>query len=190
MILRVDDFFRTAYFCGDSYFTGKNPVHVHLGNHTDGPTGALRQCNRPIWDPRFYFLAVLSTRINQLTMEWAALVQFMENYLNPHGEINPENLPKFLEDDPALKRTNEYTWILCILRRLRNSLAKLISTWNALEQNHIVYFDLDADGTLQDHFREHVSIIRKNTAELGALHMILEHRIETLKKMSSLVIVL
>ena len=86
-----------------------------------------------------------------------------------------------------MKRTKEYTWVLCILRRLRNSLAKLISTWDAFDLNHSVYFDLDADGNLQDHFREHFSFIRKSTAELGALHMILDHRIETLEKMSSLV---
>lgn len=84
IILGVDDFFWTAYFCGDSYFTGRNPVHGHLDDKTDGPAGGLRQCNRPIWDPRYYFLVVLSTRINQVTMEWTALVQFMEIYLDPH----------------------------------------------------------------------------------------------------------
>lgn len=86
-----------------------------------------------------------------------------------------------------MDRTKEYAWILGILRRLRNSLAKLITTFNAFETNHSVYFDLDADGALQDYFREHFNGIRKNAAELGALHMILEQRIETLEKMASLV---
>lgn len=84
IILGEDDFCWTAYFCGDSYFTGGNPVHRYLQDQTDGPTGALRACNRPIWDPRYYFLAVLSTRMEQVTMEWTALVQFMEDYLDPH----------------------------------------------------------------------------------------------------------
>jgi hypothetical protein len=38
------------------------------------------------------------------------------------GEIDQENLNMFLENDLTLKRTKEYTWILCILRRVRNGL--------------------------------------------------------------------
>lgn len=93
-----------------------------------------------------------------------------------------------LEEDPALDRTKEYTWTLCILRRLRNSIAKLLTTWDAFEANHGIYFDLDADGALQDCFRECFNQIRTDIAELGGLHMVLDQRIEALEKMASVVL--
>ncbi|RLM00287.1 hypothetical protein CFD26_103580 [Aspergillus turcosus] len=90
----------------------------------------------------------------------------------------------FLENDPTLKKTKEYTWILCTLRRLRNGLARVIAALIAFDNNNTVYFDLDADGPLQDKFRECFTQVRQDTAELEALRMILEQRIEIMEKMS------
>lgn len=103
------------------------------------------------------------------------------------GEINQRSLPGFLEDDPNLERTKEYTWVLAILRRLRNLLAKLVATWNAFEMNHSIYFDLDKSGILYDNFRQRFYHIQGRMAELQALHMVMEQRIETLEKLSSTV---
>lgn len=86
-----------------------------------------------------------------------------------------------------MKKTKEYTWILCILRRLRNGLAQAIAALIAFDNNNTVYFDLDADGHLQDKFRECFSHVRQHTAELEALRMILEQRIEIMEKMSGVV---
>jgi hypothetical protein len=93
----------------------------------------------------------------------------------------------FLENDPTLKKTKEYTWILCTLRRLRNGLARVIAALIAFDNNNTVYFDLDADGPLQDKFRHYFTQVRQDTAELEALRMILEQRIETMEKMSGVV---
>lgn len=87
-----------------------------------------------------------------------------------------------------MKKTKEYTWILCILRRLRNGLAQAIAALIAFDNNNTVYFDLDADGHLQDKFRECFSHVRQHTAELEALRMILEQRIEIMEKMSGVLV--
>lgn len=106
---------------------------------------------------------------------------------NSQGEIDQQSLPSFLEDDPNLDRTKEYTWVLGILRRLRNSLATLVATWNAFDMNHSIYFDLDTPGNLYDHFRQHFYEVHGYMAELRALYMVIEQRIEILEKMSSVV---
>ncbi|OKL58646.1 hypothetical protein UA08_06143 [Talaromyces atroroseus] len=194
IICVMDDFFWTAYFCADGYYAERDTVDEYLKEGLDGPSGGQRPCDMPIWDPRYYFLAVLAIRISQVTAEWTVLVQALEDYLDPHpespqtamqGEINQSSLPAFLEDDPNLERTKEYTWILGILRRLENSLAKLLATWNAFEMNHRIYFDLDKSGILYDNFRQRFYHIQERTDELQALHMVMEQRIETLEKLSS-----
>lgn len=188
IICGLDDFFWTAYFCADGYHTAMDTVDDYLKQGVDGPSGGQKRCDWPIWDPRFYFLAVLAIRMSQVTAEWTVLVQELEDYLDPHGEIDQASLPRFLEDDPNLERTKEYTWVLGILRRLRNLLAKLVTTWNAFEMNHSIYFDLYKSGVLYDNFRERFYHIQGRIAELQALHMILEQRIETMEKMASILV--
>ncbi|EDP51441.1 hypothetical protein V8F44DRAFT_654859 [Aspergillus fumigatus] len=187
VVFGVDDFFWAAYFCEDTYFSDQDLVATCLQDEVDGPSLGRRMHKFPIWDPRYYFLSILATRTGQITLEWTVLVQSLENVLDRHGEIDQENLNTFLEHDPTLKKTKEYTWILCILRRLRNGLAQAIAALIAFDNNNTVYFDLDADGHLQDKFRECFSHVRQHTAELEALRMILEQRIEIMEKMSGVV---
>ncbi|KAB8225606.1 hypothetical protein BDV33DRAFT_231018 [Aspergillus novoparasiticus] len=184
----VDDYFWTACFCEDSYFRGKNPIPDYLEDKVDGPSFGLRMSKYPIWDPRYYFLFILSIRMSQVAMEWAVIVGTLEGHLDKHGEIDEDSIDHFLEDEPSLLKTKEYTWILCTLRRLRNSLARLIATWTAFDINNSVYFNLDTDGALYDKFRECFQQIRQSTAELATQQMVLEQRIEMLEKMSGVLV--
>ncbi|KAE8379714.1 hypothetical protein BDV26DRAFT_303422 [Aspergillus bertholletiae] len=188
VVYGVDDYFWTAYLCEDSYFREQNPVTEYIQDEVDGPSFGHRMCKFPIWDPRYYFLSILSIRMNQVVMEWAVLVETLESHLDKHGEIDEESLAQFLEDEPSLSKTKEYTWILSTLRRLRNSLARLLATWAAFDMNNSVYFNLDADGALYDKFRECFHHIRQSTAELATLQMVLEQRIEMLEKMSGVLV--
>ncbi|THC98636.1 hypothetical protein EYZ11_001914 [Aspergillus tanneri] len=185
VVIGVDEFFWMAYFSEDSYFRNSNQISEYLQDKTDGPSFGLRLCKFPIWDPRYYFLSILSIRMGQVTMEWRVLVETIEGRLDRHGEIDEDNLDEFLEDDPSLQKTKEFTWILCTLRRLRNSLARLIASWAAFDRNNSVYFDLDSDGALAAKFRECFFSVRQSTAELNTLQMVLEQRIETMEKMAS-----
>ncbi|PIG87092.1 hypothetical protein AARAC_004323 [Aspergillus arachidicola] len=188
VVYGVDEYFWTAYLCEDSYFREKYPVTEYLKDEVDGPSFGLRMCKFPIWDPRYYFLSILSIRMSQVAMEWTVLVETLESHLDKHGEIDEDSLDQFLEDEPSLSKTKEYTWILCTLRRLRNSLARLIATWTAFDVNNSVYFNLETDGALYDKFRECFHQVRQSTAELATLQMILEQRIEMLEKMSGVLV--
>ncbi|PWY66820.1 hypothetical protein BO94DRAFT_628999 [Aspergillus sclerotioniger CBS 115572] len=117
-------------------------------------------------------------------MEWTALVQALEKDLDPYSEIDGDSLPTFIEKDPGLEQTKQRTWTLCILRCLRNSLAKLIAAWHAFDTEQSSCFDLDLPGALADKFREKFSLMRGKIAELRALHMTFEQRIESVEKMS------
>lgn len=55
------------------------------------------------------------------------------------------------------------------------------------DTNHSVYFNLEEPGTLYENFRDKFYQIHGYIAELKALHMIIEQRIETLEKMSDVV---
>lgn len=92
-----------------------------------------------------------------------------------------------MEDDPSLRKTKEYTWILVTLRRLRNLLARVVATLVSFDANNSVYFDLEAEGALYDRFRECFDQVRQLTAELATIRMVLEQRIEALEKMSDVV---
>ncbi|PLN75475.1 hypothetical protein BDW42DRAFT_189231 [Aspergillus taichungensis] len=188
VVIGVDEFFWMAYFSEDSYFRNNHPISEYLQDKTDGPSLGLRLCKFPIWDPRYYFLWILSIRMGQVTMEWRVLVETVEGHLDQHGEIDEDNLDGFLENDPSLQKTKDFTWTLCSLRRLRNSLARLIAAWVAFDRNNSVYFDLNSDGALAAKFRECFSSLRQSMAELGSLQMVLEQRIETMEKMSSVLV--
>ncbi|KAF3403594.1 hypothetical protein F1880_009534 [Penicillium rolfsii] len=181
IVYGADEFFWTACFCEDLYFRANNPINGYLEDEVDGPSSGLRASNFPIWDPRYYFLSILVIRLGQITMEWAALIEVITGHLDKHNDL-------FLEDDPSLRKTKEYTWILGSLRRLRNVLARVIATLVSFEANNSVYFDLETEGALYDRFRECFYQLRQLTAELTTTRMILEQQIETLEKMSDVLV--
>lgn len=65
------------------YYTGENPIGDFLKTGLDGSMGGQKDSARPMWDPRHYFLIVMSIRTSQVTMEWSCLMQTVENYLEP-----------------------------------------------------------------------------------------------------------
>ncbi|KGO61614.1 tumor suppressor protein, LOH1CR12 [Penicillium expansum] len=181
IVFGVDDFFWTAFFCEDAYFRASNPIAEYLQDEVDGPSSGLRMSRFPIWDPRYYFLSILVIRMSQITMEWAVLMEIIAGNLDKHDDL-------FLEDDPSLRKTKEYTWILGTLRRLRNLLARVIATLVSFDANNGVYFELEAEGALYDRFRECFYQVRQFTAELATVQMILDQQIETLEKMSDVLV--
>ncbi|KAL4944695.1 hypothetical protein BDV06DRAFT_220095 [Aspergillus oleicola] len=181
IVYGVDEFFWTACFCEDAYFRANNPVTEYLQDEVDGPSSGLRMNRFPIWDPRFYFLSVLVIRLSQITMEWTVLLEVISGDLDKHDDL-------FLEEDPSLRKTKEYTWILNTLRRLRNLLSRVIATLISFDTNSGVYFGLESEGALYDRFRDYFDQVRQSTAELATAHMVLEQRIEALEKLSDVLV--
>ncbi|KAL4867253.1 hypothetical protein BDV12DRAFT_210023 [Aspergillus spectabilis] len=181
IVYGVDEFFWTACFCEDAYFRASNPVAEYLQDEVDGPSSGLRMNRFPVWDPRFYFLSVLVIRLSQITMEWTVLLEIISGDLDKHDDL-------FLEEDPSLRKTKEYTWILNTLRRLRNLLSRVVATLISFDANNGVYFGLESEGALYDRFRDYFDQVRQSTAELATARMVLEQRIEALEKLSDVLV--
>jgi hypothetical protein len=70
LITGVDESHWTAYCCVDTYFQSEQSTETYLSRDQDGPSGGARDASQPCWNPREYFLLVLSRRISQMSREW------------------------------------------------------------------------------------------------------------------------
>ena len=85
LIIGIDEWFWTAYLCLDTFFEGKENISSHYSNDNDALIGgAVRPNKFPVWNPRQYFLFILSRRFKQVTKEWAAIVRNLEGRLHLH----------------------------------------------------------------------------------------------------------
>jgi hypothetical protein len=60
----------SAYCLTDTFFGGEQDAEEYLRRRQDGPSGGARTDAEPCWDPREYFLLVLSQRMSQVSREW------------------------------------------------------------------------------------------------------------------------
>lgn len=88
LLVGVDEWFWTVYCCVETFFNSERDPAWYDKCDFDGPTGAGRQASHPIWNPRGYFLLVLSRRINQVTKEWTNLVKALEDCLELQGKVS------------------------------------------------------------------------------------------------------
>lgn len=90
LITGVDDFLWTSYCFVDTYFGSEHMKSVYLkslnGKGLDPATGGAMNLDHPFWNPRDYWLTILSQRIDQATMEWRNLLltfdQRLEHYVS------------------------------------------------------------------------------------------------------------
>jgi len=84
LITGVDEWFRTADCCTDIHFGSEETVLYYYEYDLDAPTGGEKSTNYPIWNPREYFLLVLSCRVRQITKEWSNIMDALEDRLQYH----------------------------------------------------------------------------------------------------------
>ncbi len=90
MVNGVDDWVWTAYCFVDVYFKGSghteeveyysNDARDKMDPHSCGKHAA----DRPVWDPRKYFLRALSARMEQVREEWDNSVSLLMYQINPY----------------------------------------------------------------------------------------------------------
>jgi hypothetical protein len=90
IVFGVDEYSWTAYFFVDTYYGKQDSTSHYLQKKLDAPSGGYTGHNSPVWDPRYYFLTVLSIRLSQVTLEWSSLVQTIEANLDPHVRTSPQ----------------------------------------------------------------------------------------------------
>lgn len=87
LVTGIDEWFWTAYCCVDTYFGSEGKVQYYHDEHLDAPSGGERFARYPIWNPRGYFLDILSRRFRQATKEWTIVVRALEDRLK--FQVNP-----------------------------------------------------------------------------------------------------
>ena len=84
LITGVDEWFWTAYLCAETYFGSEESIQYYYENQLDALTGGEKSLRDPVWNPRDYFLSVLSRRLKQVTKEWSNVVESLEDRLRSH----------------------------------------------------------------------------------------------------------
>ena len=78
LVTGIDEWFWTAYCCVDKYFGSEETVQNYYDKGLDALSGGERWLRLPIWNPREYFLFILSCRFQQATKEWTIVVRALE----------------------------------------------------------------------------------------------------------------
>lgn len=84
LVTCVAEWVWTAYCCAETYFGGEESVEYYYKNQLDALTGGETSSHSPIWNPREYFLSVLSRRLKQVTKEWSNTVEAVEHCLRTY----------------------------------------------------------------------------------------------------------
>jgi hypothetical protein len=94
LIYGVDEWFWTAYFFEDDYFKFNSKDSREKdwsgpdNRGIDAPIGREHSLKHPVWNPRQYFLIVLSRRTTQITKEWRNLISAFEERMTEYVSIN------------------------------------------------------------------------------------------------------
>jgi hypothetical protein len=91
MITGIDDWFWTAYSFVDIYFKGDgNTESVDHYSQTNPQTPPMDphscgnyEADKPIWNPRHYFLRCLSCRMEQVKQEWNNVIYQLFQHIDP-----------------------------------------------------------------------------------------------------------
>jgi len=80
LVTGVDEWLWTSYCCVDTYYGCEPDRRAYLEDaHPAEPaSGGSASLDFPIWNPREYYLVVLSRRISQATREWVSLIEAFE----------------------------------------------------------------------------------------------------------------
>ncbi|MCJ1291921.1 hypothetical protein MMC34_003470 [Xylographa carneopallida] len=186
MVTGIDEWFWTAHCCVDTYFGSEQGVEAYHDSTLDAPTGGERLISQPAWNPREYFLYILSRRFRQTMKEWRITVNVIEGRLQIHeATIFHVTGQAPLSDDIKINRTREYTSTVELLRLLCNAITKTIESWERSEAGELLYFLVDEQTTLQKKWDGYVADIMKDSNELRSLRTTLRQKIETFDNMKS-----
>ena len=86
-VVGIDEWVWTAYVCTETYFGSEETIQHYHENDLDAPSGGVRHRYFPVWNPREYFLFILSLRIKQVTQEWGNIIDALENRLKHHVRL-------------------------------------------------------------------------------------------------------
>ena len=84
LVTGVDEWFWTAYCFADTYFGSDESIQYYHKNKLDALAGGEKSARFPVWNPREYFLSILSRRLKQVTKEWSNVIEALEMRLRSY----------------------------------------------------------------------------------------------------------
>ena len=84
LLTGVDEWYWTTYCIVDTFSNESENADTYFNMNCDGPSGGGRDEHFPEWNPREYFLLVLSRRFNQVAHEWDSTIQELINRLDTY----------------------------------------------------------------------------------------------------------
>ena len=84
VIVGLDEWVWTAYCCIERHFGSEETIEFYSRRGYGAPSGGAIPTHYPVWNPREYFLFILSLRIQQITKEWTNVVGALEERLQYH----------------------------------------------------------------------------------------------------------
>lgn len=201
LLTGVDEWHWTAYCCVDTFFGSERSPEWYISREFDGPPAGGRAQFLPLWNPREYFLFVLSRRLNQATKEWTNVVLRLESRLDeyvPWSKYGPKlSIPLMqaqevayaleirngqFSHDKDFKKTTRYTWALSVLRRFHDLLLKTLEAWEEFASGELRYFDTNSE-VLDRLWDRYYESIFNDVSELLYLRRSLLQRIQTYDRM-------
>lgn len=96
LIAGVDEAHWTAYCIVDNYLGSDQGPGAYFMHNEDGPSGGA-QMGEACWNPREYFLLVLSERIKQTAREWGNIISTLMERLDAYVCDNMSSIyPKLI----------------------------------------------------------------------------------------------
>ncbi|KAL4982547.1 hypothetical protein BDW68DRAFT_182436 [Aspergillus falconensis] len=140
LLVGIDEWVWTLYCLVETHFsaTGPEDVGTYVQSGRDAPSGEGANYSMPIWNPREYFLLILSRRMSEVKFEWSNLVQTLETrvkFLEEDTFSGPTAQRR--TEDQDLKLTNDYTWAIQALQLFSNQLIKTIEAWDEFSDKHL-----------------------------------------------------
>ncbi|KAL4809505.1 hypothetical protein BDV18DRAFT_157260 [Aspergillus unguis] len=144
LLVGIDEWVWTVYCLVETHHseTGPEDVSEYIKYGTDAPSGQGVDSSMPIWNPREYFLLILSRRMSEVRFEWANLVQTLEarfKVLEQDIFLGPSTEQRSSQDDD-LQFTNDYTWAIQVLQLFSTQIIKTIEAWDEFADRHLHIF--------------------------------------------------
>ncbi|KAH8731156.1 hypothetical protein GQ44DRAFT_605115, partial [Phaeosphaeriaceae sp. PMI808] len=178
-----DETYWSELFLVDTYFGSEEDHETYpippqggcTGDGWDPPLGGRGTMKIPIFDPREYFLMKIDQRVEQVTMEYSALVETFDKRMEKYiGKIR-----YIFEDDGDRTNTQTLSNVIETIHIFVDCLGGIIDSWGMFSRNEILFFTRHAPEKLD--WPPILSKITRNMSELDRLRNLLLTKKERLK---------
>ncbi|KIY03609.1 uncharacterized protein Z520_00300 [Fonsecaea multimorphosa CBS 102226] len=183
LITGVDEWYWTAYCCVDTFSQEPESPNAYIEWNDDGPSGGGRDEIYPVWNPREYFLLMLSRRCKQVAGEWEAIIYELNARLDTYETAYYASMDgNDFFDDAQLGRTKSYTKAVSILRKFNDMLNLTLETFQDFEQGELQFLNT-RDEKLDDLWKIYLDRIFEDFATMRYLQRVLVQKIQTFDRM-------